>query len=87
MGRDNIVKLWQDSVGEFPKIEYDKDKSFAVLYTEKGGEWLRNNGKLLKFPCRYQLTEDNPRIYTIHGTDTGSCPEDFFMVGFQLDKE
>lgn len=86
MGRDNIVKLWQDSVGEFPKIEYGKDKSFAVLYTEKDGEWLRNNGKLLMYSCRYQLTEDNPRIYTIHGTDTGSCPEDFFMVGFQIEK-
>lgn len=83
MDKNNVIKLWKESVGELPRIEYNNDGSFAVLYTEQGGEWLRNNGKLLKFPCLYQLTEENPNVYSIHGIDTGSSPEDSFMAGFQ----
>ena len=47
MDKSHIIQLWNETFGELPRIEYSKDKSFAVLYAEKNGDWLRKNYKLI----------------------------------------
>lgn len=85
MDNSHIIKLWQETVGELPRIEYGKDRSFAVLYAEKNGYWLRKNYKLI-MTCSnlYQLTKDDIRVYRVSETDDGKCPDDPFMIVFEL---
>lgn len=85
MKKFRIIELWKDPVGELPRIEYDKDKLYAVLYAEKKGDWLRKNYKLI-MTCNnlYQLTKDNTRGYRVCETDDGVCPDDPFKIVFEL---
>jgi hypothetical protein len=86
MDNSHIIKLWQETLGELPRIEYGKDKSFAVLYAEKNGDWLRKNYKLIMtWFNRYQLTKDDTHVYRVCETDDGRCPEDPFRIIFELD--
>lgn len=85
MDNSHVIKLWEETVGELPRIEYGKDKSFVVLYAEKNGDWLRKNYKLIMtFSNLYQLTKDDIRVYRVCKTDDGVCPDDPFMIVFEL---